>query len=136
MPNIPPIDINDFKTYFARDFNYGTNLDQILDSDIIKAINQANIFIHRGIIPDNYLVTAFQYLTAHFLVINYRMSFNGVQSVGQQIVQSNSQGVTESYAIAKDFTKSTVLNSYAKTDFGLFYLSIIKPLLIGNVGII
>ena len=129
------ISISDFKNYFVRDFCYGQTHDQVMDCDIYKALNEARSFINQGIIPCNKLAIAFLYLTAHFLVLNIRMGFNGIQSVGQQIVQSNNiTEVSESYAIPSKFVNNAIVNAYAKTDYGLKYLSIVLPNLIGHVG--
>ena len=129
-----PITVSDFKTYFARDFSYGTNSDQVYDADITKAINEADIVLNRGLTNDKTLSTAFLYLTAHLLVVNFRESFNGVQSIGADIIQSNSQGVSESYAIPKRFINNAVINPYTKTGYGRRYLSYILPNMIANVG--
>jgi len=136
MPFIKLKDITPtmFKAYFVRDFVYGTTIDSIMDSDISKALNEAVRIINRHLIPCKLLYIAFMYLTAHYLVLDVRMGFNGVQSVGQQIVQSNSQGVSESYSIPPRFVNNAVVNAYAKTDYGLRYLSIVLPNMIGHVS--
>ena len=133
--DLSKVTISDFKNYFVRDFCYGQVPETIMDCDIAKALNEAKNFINQGIIPCNKLLIAFYYLAAHFLVLNIRMAFNGVQSVGQQIIQNNNiTEVSESYAIPSKFINNAVVNAYAKTDYGLKYLSIVLPNLIGHVG--
>jgi len=128
------ITVADFKAYFPRPFKYGTTPDAIWDSDISKALNEAYYTIRRSTIKGNLLIIAFKYLAAHLLVMNYRSDFAGVQSVGQQMIASDSQGVSESYVIPKKFKDNAVVNDYAKTDWGLKYLSLWLPNAIGNVG--
>ena len=134
-----PITASDFKTYFPKDFVYdsdsGSTPGTISTFDITKAINEADLFINKRIIPAKLLPTAYYYLSAHFLVINYRNAFAGVQSVGEDIIQNNNiTEVSESYAIPKRFVDNAVINAYARTGYGRKYLSIVLPNLIGNVG--
>jgi hypothetical protein len=131
------ITIDDFKSYFARDFSYGTTPGTIWDTDITKALTESRLSIRRSTILGKLLVIAFYYLTAHILVMNYRMSFAGVQDIGQQMVIGNNvTGISEDYVIPDKYKNNGVINYYAKSGYGLKYLSYILPNLIGNVGVI
>lgn len=175
--------IEDFKTYFTRDFaylplwdntiSYNTNeevyynrlfytalsdsipagtlptnttywaktdddIDNFVqDTDITKAIAEATTNFNTSLFADNTTQDiAFNYLTAHYLCLDIRTALKGVMSKGEFNTQSKGVGsVSESYAIPEMYAKDPYLNYFTKTNYGLKYLSIIQPLLIGNVGI-
>ena len=128
------ITIDNFKTFFARDFTFGSLITNVIDSDVDRAIMEMQVAINIGLIPDKSLNIAAMYLTAHFLTVNIRTGYQGIQSIGDNLISSNSQGVSESYKIPERFTKSAIVNYYTKTNYGLKYLSIVLPYAIGNVN--
>lgn len=59
--------VTDFKTYFTRDFPYGTANNTVLDSDITKAIAEANFNFNSALFStQSEYSMGFLYLTAHF----------------------------------------------------------------------
>ena len=128
------ITINSFKTFFARDFTFGSLITNVMDSDVTRAITEMQAAINIGLIPAQSLNIAAMYLTAHFLAVNIRTGYQGIQSIGDNMISSNSQGVSESYKIPERFSKSAIVNYYAKTNYGLKYLSIVLPYAIGHVN--
>lgn len=73
-------------------------------------------------------------LAAHFLSLNMRAAINGIQSVGEQMTASRGAGgVNSSYSIPTDYQADPVLAQYTTTAYGMKYLSMVLPLLRGNV---
>ena len=146
MITVAEIDVDDFKGWFTRDFIYATPLgmtapiddcldNYVTDADITKAFTEADISFNPAIFgEDAALKTTFLYLAAHYLVNDLQTAASGVASTGYLPVQSRSVGpVSESYAIPEWMTRDAVLGLYATTRYGQKYLSLIKPLLVGNV---
>jgi len=142
------VTLNDFKAWFVRDFVYATPLEStspsasaaiadVTDADISKAFIKAKISFNDGLFDDDdSLRTVFLYLSAHYLVIDRRTSSDGLGSSGSLPVVSKSAGpLSESYAIPPWMLNDPVLGSYATTMYGLEYLALIKPLMIGNVQV-
>jgi hypothetical protein len=131
---IDSITSDDFKNYFFRDFSN----EEIFDQDITRAFSEANTLINLALFPDdNSLKIGFLYLVAHCMVLNLRAANAGIQSIGQQIITSSSvSGISESYGIPEDYLRNPILNAYAKTDYGLKYLSMIAPFMVGNISCI
>lgn len=110
----------------------------ILDDDITKAFSKAEIVFNQGLFAsDSQIEIGYLYLTAHYLVNDIKTSMQGVQSTGEQIVNSRSVGgVSESYTIPQEYMNDPVLSFYTKTGYGMEYLSMIIPMLRGNVGVV
>lgn len=133
---------NDFKTYFFRDFSFGTNpkdLTQVQDQDLTRALQQASMVINEGLFPSQDAFTnGFLLLMAHNLVVNLQMSSQGV--AGQYDWLTNSKGVggvSASFNIPPRIANSPMFAMYCKTAYGANYLSMIYPYLVGvmyNVG--
>ncbi|KKQ88295.1 MAG: hypothetical protein UT13_C0002G0004 [Candidatus Pacebacteria bacterium GW2011_GWF2_38_9] len=120
-----------FRSFFNRDFS---NQD-IYDPDLNRALLEASSSINLSLFPnDDVLLLGFLYLTAHNLVLNIQVANSNLNSVGRHIINSESVGdVSASYSIPEIYLKNPILNGYAKTDYGLKYLSMIIPFLCGNV---
>lgn len=142
------ITVDDFKTWFSRDFQYqipagsivpkpGCPSDFVRDDDITKAFTEAKCVFNPGLFgDDDSLKTTYLYLAAHYLVNDLQTSAQGVNSVGFFPVNSRSVGgVSESYTIPEWVTKDPILSAFSTTRYGIKYLSLIKPLLIGNVQV-
>jgi len=123
---------DDFKDYFESDFDYAI----ISDIKITRAFLEANSLINTSLFSDNDSLTiAFYYLSAHCIVSKYKASNAGLNSVGSNIINSKSvDNVSASYSIPEAYLQRPVFNSYAKTDYGLRYLEMVIPRLVGNVG--
>ena len=136
--------IADFKAYFTRDFNYATEHDEpqndeyVLDSDITKAIAEAEINFNAELYGTDAQVTAvFMYLVAFCLVINLQNSSKGIASQSKFPISSNSVGgVSVSYQIPDKYAKDPVLSQYTQNGYGMKYLSLVIPYLTGNVELI
>lgn len=128
--------VAEFKEHFSRDFPY--NADPALgvtDSDITKAIKEAEASMNAGIIPSQEVFTlAYLYLTAHFLVIDLRNASQGVEGSYSWITASKSVGsVSESFAIPQKISDSPLLSMFTKTNYGAKYLHMLLPYLVGRV---
>ena len=142
--DLTTITITQFKSFFPRDFPYApvqvantstvNPLDYVLDSDITKAFSEAQSIFNQGLLLDNNSITiAYLYLSAHFLSLDLRQAQEGINGVGSNIVSSRSVGnVSESYSIPERYLKPTLIG-YTKTTYGLRFLDMVAPKLIGNV---
>lgn len=141
--DLTTITVAQFKAFFTRDFPYlpsninpnSDNANQyVLDSDITKAFGEAIIAFNQYLctgIPS--ITTAFLYMTAHFLCLDIRESFQGINGVGTNIVNARSVGnVSESYSIPERYL-TPILLEYTKTTYGLRYLNMVAPRLVGNI---
>lgn len=140
MSALDSITISDFKTYFVRDFHYyisGDDDTAITDADLTKAMFEASVNFNEDLFEDaDVLKVAYLYLSAHFLCVNLQTAASGYNSVGYSPVSSRSVGgVSESYEIPEWLRKDPVLFSFNTTRYGQTYLSMVRPLLIGNTGI-
>lgn len=131
MNNRVEITVKEFKSYFARDFDYGDTLPSILDSDIQKAIDEASITFNFGLYPNplqsNVMKTALYYLTAHYLLINTYSADTGGQS---SFIQSSRSvgGISESVDIP-EYMKNKEFSFYGTTFYGQRFIQISMPFL-------
>ena len=146
MLTVAEITVTDFKSWFFRDFKYYSPLgmtgsvgecyrNYVTDEDIEKAFTEADMNFNAGLFgEDAQLKMCFLYLAAHYLVNDLQTASDGLNSAGYFPVSSRSiGGVSESYAIPQWMMDDHVLGSFMTTRYGQKYLSLIKPLLIGNV---
>jgi hypothetical protein len=129
---------SDFKTFFARDFNFApasdaTNDDFVMDSDLTRAIAEAEMNFNSSLYGDDDKVTiVFMYLAAFHLVVNLQNSSKGISSQSKFPVSSNSVGgVSISFAIPERYTKDAFLNQYTQNGYGMKYLSMALPHAVG-----
>jgi hypothetical protein len=135
MASIVAITIDDFKSYFARDFTYSETLPDITENDIQKAIDEANLTFNFDLYPDptinDIMKTALLYLIAHYLLLNTDSADTGGQS--QFLVNSKSVGgISVSYDIP-DWMKQGESAQFATTYYGQKFLMLSKPYLDGLV---
>lgn len=138
--------VADFKTYFDRAFPYGPLITDVRDSDIEKAFKEACAVFNASIyvvepapttILEQPQVIAFLYLTAHYLVQDISMGQQGLSSAGQFIVSSKSVGsVSIAYGVPEKFLNDPNFAYFITTKFGLKYLSLTTPALVGNVSVV
>jgi len=111
----------------------------ILDSDILKAFDQANAYIAPEIFgsdPDKTLQDAFCYLSAHYLCMDMQMAQDGTNSQGSAILSSKSVGsVSASMAIPEKFLKDPQFAYFAQTMYGQKYLAYVFPRITGAPSI-
>jgi len=128
--------VAEFKTYFMRDFPFGTDPDRaVLDVDIVKAFNLVNINFNPDFFGDQTSYTiGYQLLSAHYLVMNLRASSQGIS--GQYSWLQNSKGagsVNEGLAIPQRILDNPEFAMMSKTNYGAQYLFLILPQLSGQV---
>lgn len=138
------ITVSDFKAFFRRDFpylpsdplSYCDADEYVLDSDIQKAFMEAQILFNQALFGSNADITlVYLYLTAFFLVNDIGTAGAGLSSTGGFPVSSRTVGsVSESYEIPKAYVDNPTYSFYAKNGYGLKYLNLVLPMLVGNVG--
>jgi len=133
----------DFKAFFVRDFQYAptgdsNNLDYVIDADINRAIDTAIIHFASDLFGEDASVNiAFMNLAAYYLVESIKNSSKGLSSSSKFPINSNGVGsVNTGYAIPERYAKDPFLSSLTLNGYGQFYLSILLPLLVGNIGIV
>ena len=139
MSYTPPT-VADFKDRFDRDFAFSADqadMTRVRDRDITTASTQAVANFNVALFASQSIYTeAFLLLTAHFLCVNLLAATQGLGGTSQWLVNSKAVGnVSESFAIPERITRSPFLAGLSKTLYGATYLSIIMPLLVGNVAI-
>lgn len=127
--------VTDFKAYFTRDFPYGTTNDTVLNSDITKAMGEANFSFNEALFSSqtNYTI-GFLYLTAHYLVIDLRNSSQGLAGTYAWLETSKSVGsVSQGFSIPQQILDHPILAMLSKTPYGAKYLELISPSLVGQI---
>ena len=116
-----PITIEEFKTFFAKDFDYGDEIDQVSDIDITKAMTEASMNFNEKLfesIEEKKLV--FSYLTAYYLVVDINnANTQGASNNGGLVTYRQVRNVAESFKVPK-----------------LKYITLIYPYLIGTMGVV
>ncbi len=128
--------VNDFKNYFVRDFPYGADpATSILDSDISKAQGEANFnFSSAFATSQENFSMLFNYLTAHYLVMDIRASSQGISGTYSWLESSKSVGsVSQSFSIPQRILDNPEYSYLSKTNYGAKYLSLILPRLSGQI---
>lgn len=129
---------DDFQEYFVRDFPYGSTLDEVTDDDIERAIAEASISINPRLFSAQQSYTiAFLYLSAHQLVVNLQTSSQGIFGQGTWLQQSKAvAGVSEAFVIPQRIQNSPLFSALSKTRYGMKYLELLAPLLIGQAFVV
>lgn len=109
----------------------------VSDSDIKRAWGEALASFNLALGgDDNTTKLIFLYLVAFYLSYDLQLAAGG--AYGQIIFPATSVtvgSVSESYYVPKVFLEDPVLAFYARNGFGLKYLNLIYPKLIGNAGV-
>lgn len=128
--------VQDFQNYFVRDFPFGIDPNTcILDSDITKAFGQTEFNINPSLFSTqtNY-TTAYLFLAAHYLVVDIRMSSQGISGQYSFLEQSKSVGsVSQSSAIPQRILDNPYIAMLMKTNYGAKYIELILPQLCGQI---
>lgn len=128
--------VADFKSFFTRDFPYGTDPNvAILDSDITKAFTFVNINMNQALFGDqgSYNV-GYLLLSAHYLVMNIRASSQGIN--GQFNFGQASKGagsVNEAFAIPQRILDNPDWAILCKTNYGAQFIQLVLPQLAGQM---
>jgi hypothetical protein len=128
------ITVEEFKTFFDRgQFTYGTTAPDVRDKDINEAIAEAEAVFNHDIYPDETKEKqALYYCTAHFLQTDLNMSDgSGGQPTFNQESRS-ADGISESVHIP-EWMKKGEIALYATTSYGIKYLTLTKPYMVGAV---
>ena len=112
-------------------------LNYVADTDITEAFAEAEQMLNQALFcTDADITRGYLYLTAHMMVTNLQNSMQGVFSKGSQVLASKGAGsVNASYAIPEKYINDPNLNAYVKTGYGLKYLNMVYPRLVGHVSI-
>ena len=114
-------------------------LDYIQDADITKAFQEATLSFNEGLVDGDcdQILFVYYYLTAHYLVNDIRTSSKGLNGTGEGTITSKSAGgVSVTYAIPEIYLNNPSFNFYTKSDYGIKYLNLVYPKLIGNVEVV
>lgn len=138
--DVNDITIDDFKAHFFRDFKYGVlgeSCDVVVDEDLSKAFVEAKINFNIALWSDqDEMKIAFLYLSAHYLVVDLQAAKEGVNSSSAFPVNSRSVGsISESYQVPEWVSSNPYLAHFAQTRYGLKYVSLVRPRLVGNVAV-
>lgn len=133
--DLTSITIADFKALFVRDFTYGSTPDTVNDADITRAFSEAILVLNQAIYPNDATIKMmYLYLTAHYLVLDLRAASASLESGASFPVNSRTVGsASESYSIPQRYLDSPLLAMYTQTAYGMKFLSITLPNLVGNV---
>ena len=129
--------VAEFKAQFYRDFPYGSTPDTVMDADIQKALVEADFIVNPALFSTQESFSfAFNYAAAHYLVMDFKNSSQGLGSSFNWIESSKSVGsVSQGFSIPDLIMKNPQLAYFSKTGYGAKYLSLILPLTFGNIGI-
>lgn len=131
--------IDDFKSYFFRDFPYGTDPENnVLDQDIANAFLLTNVNINQRLFgsQENYNLGYF-YLSAHNLVTNLQESSQGINGRYDWLQTNKSVGnVSAGYQVPPMINDNPYLAMLSKTNYGAKYLEMIYPNFIGQTFIV
>lgn len=132
-----PITVDDFKGWFSRDFPYSASgdLSGITDQDILKAFAEASMNFNPTLFStEDEQKLGFLYLAAHYLVIDIQNSTNGLNGKYEGIMSSKSVGsVSVGYTIPDWVMASPIYSLLSQSKYGMKYLSLIIPSLVGNI---
>ncbi len=127
--------VADFKAKFDRDFPYGNTNQNVKDTDIQKALDEASISFNEALfgVQANYSL-CYLYLSAHIMVENLRNSSQGIAGSFAWLEASKSAGpVSQSFTIPQHILDNPLLAMYSKTTYGAKYLELMLPMLVGQV---
>lgn len=133
-----PITIEEFKTFFSKDFDYGTEDGQVSDADIARAMTEANMNFNAGLFEnDEEKKLIFSYLTAYYLVVDINnANTQGASNNGGLLTYRQVRNVAESFKVPKWVEENPLFSQFAQNGYGLKYITMMYPYLIGRVGIV
>lgn len=115
-----------------------TDLNFVTDGDISGAILDAQYNTNQGLFGTQAQWSrAYCYLAAHMLVTKLMAAGQGLASQYNWLTTSKGVGdVSESFQIPEQIAKNPFLAALSKTTYGAMYLTIIAPLLVGNMFVV
>ena len=129
-PTIP-----EFKSYFFRDFPYGTTLDTVTDADISRGLTDSDAFVNADFFGSQAQYSiGFLLLAAHFMVMSLRASSQGISGQYDWLVSSKGVGsVSTGISIPQRIMDNPELAMLSQTPYGAKYLMIVIPQLSGQM---
>lgn len=128
--------VADFKSFFNRDFPYGTDIEtSVLDGDISKAFTFVNINVNPDLFGDqgSYNI-GYLLLSAHYLVMNLRASSQGINGQFNFLQQSKSAAsVSEAFGIPQRVMDNPDWAILCKTNYGAQFIQLVLPQLGGQI---
>jgi hypothetical protein len=126
--------VTDFKTYFFRDFMYGTTPEVVNDQDIMNALQAAFLNINPCLFcsQESYSY-AFDLLAAHYLTVSIRNSTQGLGGAYAFPATSKSVGsVSVGTQIPDLIASNPALLALYTTTYGAAYANYVAPMLVGT----
>ncbi|MDY6395904.1 MAG: hypothetical protein SPL29_05750, partial [Bacteroidales bacterium] len=120
-----PITIDEFKTFFAKDFDYGTEITQVSDVDISKAMVEAGMNFNEKLfdcVEEKKII--FSYLTAYYLVVDINnANTQGASNNGGLVTYRQVRNVAESFKVPNWVSENPMLSQFAQNGYGLKYIT-------------
>lgn len=112
--------------------------DYVSDEDIKKAMGEAEVsFNHAFAANCQEARVQMMYLIAFYLAYDLSVGAGGAYGMINFPATSVTVGsVSESYYVPKAYLEDPILGFFARNGFGLKYLNMVYPKLIGNVGVV
>lgn len=112
-----------------------TDLKKVRDTDILGAQQDAHFNVGQGLFDyQTNWARAYNYATAHCLVQKLIAGGEGIYSQFNWLTAGKGvDGVSQQFAIPDKIMADPFLSMYSTTKYGMMYLQIIAPLLIGNM---
>jgi hypothetical protein len=144
-----PITTAEFKAFFVRDFEYGTqpSLDSpsatVMDSDIQAGINEGILLFNPELWPDAAgQKPPFYQLAAHCMVQNIKNA-GGLNQIGQGVVSTGTSPINNKsvgpvsvgYSLPDKVVNNPAFSYYLTTGYGQKYLQMLMPRLVGNIAL-
>lgn len=116
----------------------GSTDNYVSDADIERAFLEAEMQFNQALFSeDRFIKVAFLYLAANYLVNDIRATRGGISGSPSFSVASRSVGnVSESYNIPASYTDNPAFAFLTQTAYGMKYLQMILPAMVGNVGVV
>lgn len=110
----------------------------VLDTDIRRAFGEAVVTFNQGLFDNcESAKEAYLYLVAFYLAYDLSLAQTGAYGqVGFPATEVRVGSVSEGYYVPKAYLENPVLGFYARNGFGLKYLNMVYPKLVGNVGVV
>lgn len=131
--NTEPVTNEEYWEVTAGDIN-----DYVQDSDIERAWLEALATFNLDLGGDDKTTQiCFLYLVAFYLAYDLQLANGGLYgSITFPATSVTVGSVSESYYVPEVYLDDPILSFYARNGFGLKYLNLVYPKLIGNVGVV
>ena len=129
---------DDFEDEYYWEKVDGDVTDYVGDCDIDRAFKEANVTFNEGLCgTDESAQLMFLYLAAFYLAYDLAVAAGGAYgAVNFPATGVKVGSVSEEYYVPKAYLEDPILGFYARNGFGLKYLNMLYPRLVGNVGVV